>query len=83
MPTTMPPAKKRKIAPTTEIKDSDAQDQAVEGPTSSDFQQTQNMDESSEPGSSAAMKSEVSSVDKNRERQERFKALQARSVRSH
>ncbi|MCJ1454426.1 pre-mRNA-splicing factor syf2 [Mycoblastus sanguinarius] len=82
MPTTMPPAKKRKIAPTTEIKDSDAQDQAVEGPTSSDFQQTQNMDESSEPGSSAAMKSEVSSVDKNRERQERFKALQARSQKS-
>jgi len=71
----MPPAKKRKIAPASEAEESVPPDQAIElGPRPSD--------RTSMPEQHATTEEDSSSTDKTQERQERFKALQARAQTS-
>ncbi len=71
----MPPAKKRKIAPASEAEESVPPDQAIElGPRPSD--------RTPMPEQHATIEEDSSSTDKTQERQERFKALQARAQTS-
>lgn len=63
----MPPTKKRKITEESGTAVSNAQD-------------SQQVDKESETEPSKGTQPDVSSVDKNQDRKERFKALQARAV---
>lgn len=77
----MPPAKRRKLSPATEAQDSITQEDSTGSLTQSKSKWMGGPEESYEAGPSAAPTVENPPVDKNKERQERFKALQARAVR--
>lgn len=72
----MPPSKKRKIADESEVQDGAPVDKTAV-PKSQD---PQRIDEELEAELSGDSQPDFRSVDKNQERKERFKALQARSV---
>ena len=72
----MPPAKRRKTAAVSEALDRDAEGQAP----SSEPQGTQTVDKPHEDKEPVTVDTGDASVDQNKERQERFKALQARAV---
>lgn len=76
----MPPAKRRKIFPASEAQDSIAQEDIAGQLTQSAVKGLIGQEELFEAGSSAAPATEASLEDKNKERQDRFKALQARAV---
>ena len=72
----MPPAKKRKI-----VDESKGQDDApVEETTVPESQSPQHINQGSEAKRSGDPQLDLRSVDKNQERKERFRALQARAV---
>ncbi len=76
----MPPAKRRKVAPTSDEQEIPPQQDgagATEPSESVDLNQT---DESQSAEQQIVPTSENTTADKNKERQERFKALQARAV---
>ena len=75
----MPPAKKRKITDGSKVQE-DAVLNDTAARKSPDPQHTEEEVEVESPGDT---KPEASSVDKNQERRERFKALQARAVSLH
>lgn len=72
----MPPAKKRKIANESKVQDGAPVDETA-APKS---QHPQYIDRESEAEPSEDAQPNLRSVDKNQERKERFKALQARAV---
>ena len=72
----MPPAKKRKIADEPKVQDGAPVDEMA----ISKSQDPQHIDKELESERSGDSKPDPSSVDKNQERKERFKALQARAV---
>lgn len=72
----MPPAKKRKIADESKLQGGALLDEPAE-PKS---QGPQNINKESEAEPSGDSQPDLSSIDKNQERKERFKALQARAV---
>lgn len=74
--TTMPPAKKRKIADDSKVQDG----APVDGAAVPKSQDSQQIDKESEIEPSRDTQPDLESVDKNQERKERFKALQARAV---
>lgn len=72
----MPPAKKRKIANESKVQD----DAPVDETAAPKSQHPQYIDRESEAEPSEDAQPDLRSVDKNQERKERFKALQARAV---
>ncbi len=74
----MPPAKKRKIADESKSHDDPPVDETAE-PKS---QVPQHIDKDSKAEASGEPQVDLESVDKNQERKDRFKALQARAVSS-
>lgn len=74
----MPPAKKRKIADESKLQGGALLDEPAE-PKS---QGPQNINKESEAEPSGDSQPDLSSIDKNQERKERFKALQARAQKS-
>lgn len=77
----MPPAKRRKISPPSEAEDATDQMDSAEPSNQTELQASGLQVESSEGEKAAAgTATEVSTTDKTKERQERFKALQARAV---
>lgn len=72
----MPPAKKRKIAHESKLQGGLLVDETAD-PKSQDLQDINKKSEGEPSGDSQP---DLSSVDKNQERKERFKALQARAV---
>ena len=74
----MPPAKKRKTAHVSKAQDVTHVDETVT-PKSED---PQHVDQRSDAEPIQDLQPDLESVDKNQERKERFKALQARAVRS-
>lgn len=75
----MPPAKKRKIADESKLQGGLLVDETAD-PKSQDLQDINKKSEGEPSGDSQP---DLSSVDKNQERKERFKALQARAVSLH
>ena len=71
----MPSAKRRKVAPASEPQSSNAQENGTSNTT--DTEKPYNASEDTNP---APANGEPAVVDKIKERQERFKALQARAV---
>ena len=78
----MPGAKRRKIAPTSEEQET-APENVVTASGSSGPADLQKAGESTGAEMPECSPSEPFAVDKNKERQERFKALQARAVSQH
>ena len=72
----MSPAKKRKLNNTSENEERVAVGEALEA----NFPETKTTEESSEAAKSLSLVTNPEPVDKNKERQERFKALQARAA---
>lgn len=72
----MPPAKKRKITEKSKVQDG----VPVDGTAVLKSQDPQPVDEELEVEPSEDTQPDASSIDKNQERKERFKALQARAV---
>ena len=72
----MSPAKKRKLNNTSEVKERGGVGEALEA----DPIETKTLENPSEAAESLNLVTEPEPVDKNKERQERFKALQARAA---
>jgi hypothetical protein len=77
----MPPAKRRKISPVSEAQDSIAHEDSAGSLTRPTPKELGDQKESPKAEPIAAPATEASAADRNKERQERFKALQARAVR--
>lgn len=72
----MPPAKKRKIAEESKVQNGAPVDETAV----SKSQTSPHINKDSDSGPSGGSQPDLTSVDKNQERKERFKALQARAV---
>jgi len=76
----MPPAKRRKISPASKAQDGTIQEDGAGALAQSELKEPSGEEKLPGAGPSAAPATEAYSADKNKERQERFKALQARAV---
>lgn len=76
----MPPAKRRKLAPASETQDSNTAEDTTQRSEQPDSTEQSQQGDRPDPEPPVATATEASLADKNKERQERFKALQARAV---